>query len=438
MNGCNVFSAHPLLCLCVPSVCRLAALGLQRQALAQPLSVIPEAASPLGSHWQRRLPGGICSPVPEHNEAGTPTPTTSIWDLPPLPDERGVNEHSSDGSGSGAQMTGRMGRQARQAVRASPVITAEVTTSSPPPRPPLSSSLAPLLPAAWRSIRKAVPQLQAMLRQTRVSMALVMVMSAISLEAGDVWEAKRGLKRRQPQVPEQGNSEGATNTNATELTQEYVARAASLVRHVASLRELFASSPSGLPQEAAVMGLLSELRVARIQATAREVLRVRQRRLQGPAIASATAPNSNKELVGASLRSALGLPSLMLRKRRAAARSVGPDDPSAEACPLPGEEPSTDGKDELGAAGAPSAAAAATLAQLESRAQRYSLGFEALAASRLAARRQQRSAAATAVSGPAGIPALPSRRPKGGMKARRQAQAHVDCEMWKKSLQSLA
>ena len=437
MNGCNVFSAHPLLCLCVPSVCRLAALGLQRQALAQPLSVIPEAASPLGSHWQRRLPGGICSPVPEHNEAGTPTPTTSIWDLPPLPDERGVNEHSSDGSGSGAQMTGRMGRQSRQAVRASPVITAEVTTSSPLPRPPLSSSLAPLLPAAWRSIRKAVPQLQAMLRQTRVSMALVMVMSAISLEAGDVWEAKRGLKRRQPQVPEQGNSEGATNTNATELTQEYVARAASLVRHVASLRELFASSPSGLPQEAAVMGLLSELRVARIQATAREVLRVRQRRLQGPAIASATAPNSNKELVGASLRSALGLPSLIL-KRKAAARSVDPD-PSAEARPLPDEEPWKEPwKDELGAAGAPSAAAAATLAQLESRAQRYSLGFEALAASRLAARRQQRSAAAAAVSGPAGIPALPSRRPKGGMKARRQAQAHVDCEMWKKSLQSLA
>ena len=142
--------------------------------------------------------------------------------------------------------------------------------------------------------------------------------------------------------------------------------------------------------------------------------------------------------MGASLRSALGLPSLMLRKRRAAARSADPADPSAEACPLPGEELSADGKDELDAAGAPSAAAAATLAQLESHAQRHSLGFEALAASRLAARRQQQAAAAAAVSGPAGIPALPSQRLKGGMKARRQAQAHVDKEMWKKSLQSLA
>ena len=409
-------------------------MGLQRQALAQPLGVIPEAAAPPGSLWQQRLPGGICCPVPEHNDAGTPT--TSIWVLPPLPEERCVKECLSDGSGSGALMAGRLGRQARQAV-----VTAEVTTSSspPPPRPPpLTSSLGPLLPAAWRSIRKAVSQLQAMLRQTRVSMALVMVMSAISLEAGDVWEAKRGLKRRQPQVPEQGNSEGATSTNATELAQQYVARATSLVQHVASLRELFASSPSGLPEEAAVMDLLSRLRVARIQATAREVLRVRQKRLQGPAASSASVSDSNKqELVGASLRLALGLPSLML-KRKAAARSVDPD-PSAEARPLPDEDPWKEPwKDELGAAGAPSAAAAATLAQLESRAQRYSLGFEALAASRRAARRQQRSAAAAAVSGPAGIPALPSRRPKGGMKARRQAQAHVDCEMWKKSLQSLA
>ena len=416
---------------------RLAVLGLQMQALDLPLSMIPEAAAPfVGQRLQRQPPGrGLRSSVPGDDGAGT---STLVWNLPPPPDERCAAERSSDGSGRDALAAGRLGRQALHAVRASsPISNSEITTS-----PSHPSSLAPpplLLSAAWRSIcTVAIPQLQAMLRQTRVSMALVMVMSAISLEAGDVWEARRGLKR-QPLAPEAGNRKHAANGITEQQVQNHAARATSLVRHVASLHELFASSPSGLPDEAAVMGLLRELRVARIQAAAREMLQARLRRLQTPAaLSSSAAGSSHKESVGASSRSALGLPSLMLRKRGTAARGIA--NPSTGAGFSPIEEPSADGHDdELGAAGAPSAAAASILEQLASRAQQYSRGFAALSANRRAARKQQQAVVTAAVvSGPAGIPALPSRRPRGGMKARRQAQAHLDKEMWKKSLQSLA
>ena len=414
---------------------RLAVLGLQMQALDLPLSMIPEAAAPfVGQRLQRQPPGrGLRSSVPGDDGAGT---STLVWNLPPPPDERCAAERSSDGSGRDALAAGRLGRQALHAVRASsPISNSEITTS-----PSHPSSLAPpplLLSAAWRSIcTVAIPQLQAMLRQTRVSMALVMVMSAISLEAGDVWEAKRGLKR-QAQAPEQGSRKHVAET--TEQTQERVARAASLVRHVASLRKLFASSsPGGLPDEAAVMGLLRELRVARIQAAAREMLRVRLKRLQTPTASfAAAAGSSEKGSVGASCRSVLGLPSLMLRKRSTAVHSAA--DLSTDVGFPPGEEPAADGHDELGAAGAPSAAAASILDQLASRALQYSRGFAALSANRRAARMQQQAVVTAAVvSGPAGIPTLPSRRPRGGMKARRQAQAHLDKEMWKKSLQSPA
>ena len=122
-----------------------------------------------------------------------------------------------------------------------------------------------------------------MLRQTRVLTALVEVMSAISLEAGEVWEARRRLKRLLKITAAEGRwqrgDEGSGGNNvgsASSIRQGAgtekqrgvaAARSASLIQHVASLRGIFLSAPGvdGQPEEAAVMALLSKLKIAGIR-----------------------------------------------------------------------------------------------------------------------------------------------------------------------------
>ena len=85
--------------------------------------------------------------------------------------------------------------------------------------------------------------------------------------------------------------------------------------------------------------------------------------------------------------------------------------------------------------------------QMGLRANRYLAGFGAV--SRRFASRQpppQQQGTPEAAAAPIGIPALPPRKkkhasnpkPKGGMKARRQAQAQVDEKKWKATSRLLA
>ena len=329
-----------------------------------------------------------------------------------------------------------------------------------------AAAASPLLPAVWRGIGQAVPQLRAMLRQTRVATALVMVMSAISLEAGEVWEARRRLKKllktaeetADRQRKDNGGSEGlavaarSSPKDAAVVEEQRVAaaaRATSLCRHVASLRSLFLSSPGGQPEEEAVMGLLSELKVARIRAAARAALHISSARQLSASAGGGGSPLRHM--------SALGLPSLALRKRIASPKTSASSSEASsaersltaaeEASMVTDDDTSINGGSDLVIAPLPTAAATAELlVQVETRAQKYLAGFGAIsrrfAAAAASSFRPQDVAAAAAV--PVGIPALPPRRkltssrPKGGMKARRQAQAQVDEKTWKATSRLLA
>ena len=144
--------------------------------------------------------------------------------------------------------------------------------------PQAASSLP--LSAVRRGIRHVMPQLQMMLRRTRTSMALVEAMSAMTLEAGEVWEARRQLKvtaaaEGQRQRGGDGRSASAIHPSSTASSHqgaavqkqrdEAAARSASLLQHVASLRELFRTAPKGEPKVEAVMALLSDVKAARIR-----------------------------------------------------------------------------------------------------------------------------------------------------------------------------
>ena len=174
-----------------------------------------------------------------------------------------------------------------------------------------AASSSPQLPAIWRGISQVVPLLRAMLRQTRISTALVMVMSAISLEAGEVWKARRQLKQL-PKVVAAGErsqrddeSDGDGNEVPTffhmssqqlasgdktqrdrrgteEEQQRASAQLASLLQHVASLRQLFLSAPDGQPEEAAVMALLSDLKASHTRVAATEDPSAASRRRRPP------------------------------------------------------------------------------------------------------------------------------------------------------------
>ena len=141
-------------------------------------------------------------------------------------------------------------------------------------------------------------------------MALVEAMSAMTLEAGEVWEARRQLRtaaaeeRRQrgdgrssSAIHPSGTSshQGAAVQNQRDVAKERwqqqgdggpttaihssshlgvgvgkqrdvaAARSASLLQHVASLRELFRTAPKGQPKEEDVMALLSDVKAACIR-----------------------------------------------------------------------------------------------------------------------------------------------------------------------------
>ena len=479
----------------LPSHRRLAAL--QQPAFGRPLSAIPEAVSPRGAG---NLPPGsrAGSPLLLGGSRGS---TPSSVESPPSLDwgDREITSLGEEDAGEGPQL---------------PLAATSVA----------ADAASPLLPAVWRGIGQVVPQLRAMLRQTRVATALVMVMSAISLEAGEVWEARRRLKRllkvtaaeqRWQQGDDVGSSAVAVHTTGVHTSDPHsagiekqrdtaAARSASLLQHVTSLNELFLSALDGQPEEAAVMALLSELKVARIRAAARGALGARQQRID-------SASNGPASGMGpAAPRSALGLPSLALRKRVASPKTSASFSSETGAAELLLEETDkelpvlTAGDDDLLSEMSSSAAAAtaAILGQLESRALKYSRAFEsfstrlvnAAAASaaaggavslevamaqqqqqmesrasrylagfgavsrRFASRQppppQQQGAPGAALAGPEaaaaapiGIPALPPRKkkqapskpkPKGGMKARRQAQAQVDEKKWKATSKFLA
>ena len=121
-------------------------------------------------------------------------------------------------------------------------------------QPPLNmpaSCAAPSLPlsAVRHGIRQIEPQLQTMLRQTRTLTALVEVMPAISMVAGEAWEARRRLKRRlkitacsgwQRGDEGSGSNAGPRTTSSrqgagTEKQRGMAAaRSASLIQHVVS------------------------------------------------------------------------------------------------------------------------------------------------------------------------------------------------------------
>ena len=151
-------------------------------------------------------------------------------------------------------------------------------------RGPPAAAASPSLTSVRRGIVRVAPQLQAMLHQTRTSTELVMVMSAISLEAEKVWEARQRLRKsinvtaveKQWQQGSDRGSGGSTSAvsnlswhSACAAVEKQrattAARSASLLQHVATLLELFRLAPGGQPDGEAVTALLSELKAARIQ-----------------------------------------------------------------------------------------------------------------------------------------------------------------------------
>ena len=146
----------------------------------------------------------------------------------------------------------------------------------------LPAASSPTLSAVRRSIGQIEPQLQTMLRQTRISTALVAAMSAISLEAGAAWEARQRLKRllkitaaeARWQLGDANNVGGSAyavpatpsrqSTGTEKQRSMAAAQSSTLLQHMASFRDLFQSAPDGQPEEEAVLALLGNLkRVAR-------------------------------------------------------------------------------------------------------------------------------------------------------------------------------
>ena len=464
---------------------RLAAL--RQPSFGRPLTAIPEVVSPRGASSLLTSRRAVSPLLLGGSRSSTPS---SVERPPSLDWGDGEITPCEEGAVGGPQR---------------PVAAAASGASS-------------LLPAVWRGIGQVVPQLRAMLRQTRVATALVMVMSAISLEAGEVWEARRRLKRLLKVTAAEerwqlqsggdiGGSAAVVHTTDVHTSSQQgadiqkqrdtaAARSASLLQHVASLNELFLSVFDGQPEEEAVMALLNELKVARIRTAAREAFGIRQQRLSVQPAGTRPAP----------VKSALGLPSLALRKRVAPPKasassseaSLGPPTEADKELPASITAGGSE-EDLLAPSSAAAAATAAILGQLESRALLYSRAFESFSArffnaaataasaaagggaeslevavaqqqqqmeshasrylagfgavSRRFASRQLQLAAGSpgpppaeaVVAAPLGIPALPPRKkkqskpkPKGGMKARRQAQAQVDVKKWKTTSRLLA
>ena len=348
-----------------------------------------------------------------------------------------------------------------------------------------------LLPAVWRCIGRIVPQLRGMMRQTRVSMALVMAMSAIGLEAGDLWEARRKLRRHLqvaaaeqrwggPSTGGSGKRELREESAFKDLRDTVASRATVLQHHTAALGYLLvpsSSSPDGLPKEEDVLALLKEVKVARIRASAKIALGLRR---PLPALSSSFA---------LSAKPVLGLPVLSLRLSKTQtlpSAITSPEHPIAEVGFQLGDLCDQDDNADAYIPGAPSAKATAALGQLEhsvlvyshqashkdgaemtilrpevshpaptgpedvqGRKLRYLASFKEMTERVRKGRHRQLAASPATTSidkwaSPAphkpagGVTALPVRKPKGGMKARRRAQAQIDESKWKKTSALLA
>ena len=316
----------------------------------------PEASGspPVLVSDEERSPGDERGAYPDEgrNHPGQGAPP--LVDLPPIPG-RGAAPVPSTAlrAGSHQEISPRM----------SP-------SCADPSEPGNSAAKDVSLTSVWSSIQLVVPQLKAMQAQQRTSMALIKVMSAITLEASDVWEAER---------------------------------VESLCRHLAALQELLSSDT--LPEESAVLGVLSDLKVSRIRTMAKAALSYKQLK--------ATAKKGVSNLT---FRSALGLPSLQLRKKETKVKAV--DDRAADG--------------EAGEGSVPPMMSPAILEQVQLRAAQYTSGFSAIA-KRHASRQAAVAAKAASVSCPTWLPALPKQRPKKAMNARHRAQAQVDEATWKAS-----
>ena len=222
----------------------------------------------------------------------------------------------------------------------------------------------------WRSIGNVVSQMKAMQQQICVSAAILKVMSAISAEASDVQEAKRKIKDRSGHV---AKAEIGASVTRVQLEE----RLSCLREQVASLQDLLASERP--PSEQEVFEVLSKLKVSRIKAIATAAMSFKRLK-----------PMTDKDTKSLTFRSALGLPSLQLRKRDV--KAVSED-----------KGPSVDlGMD------TPTPVSPAILEEIQARALQYSSSFSSFASAH--ANRLAGIPLKTGKAAPMGIPSLPKQR----------------------------
>ena len=207
------------------------------------------------------------------------------------------------------------------------------------------------LPAVWRSISDVVSQMKAMQQQVNISAAIHKVMSAILTEVAEVLEVKRKIKEDLAK----GGRNLETELEASIARTKLGNRLSDLRQQVAAMQELLASDRP--PSEQDVLDVLSKLKVSRIKTIAAAAL-------------SYSRFNSTADKGSKTIRSALGLPSLQLRRREA--KTIG-------------EEFSAEGP--TGGLDSPLPTAPDVFEQIQARALRYSSSFSAVA-SRYASRQQ--------------------------------------------------
>ena len=240
--------------------------------------------------------------------------------------------------------------------------------------------MASALPAVWRSIGGVVSQMKAMQQQVNVSASIHKVMSAILTEAAEVLEAKRKIKEDLAK----GGHKVEAELEASNARMKLENRLSDLRHQVAKMLELLASETP--PSEQEVLDVLSDLKVSRIRTMATAVLSLN--RLNSIA---------DKGIKAITKKSALGLPSLELRRK----------EPKANGGDMSSEGP-------LGGLNSPSLTSPDVLEQIQARALHYSRSFSAIASMR-ASHHQ-----ANLPRQPMGIPSLPGQR---DMKSKRKAQA---------------
>ena len=222
----------------------------------------------------------------------------------------------------------------------------------------------------WRSIGNVVSQMKAMQQQISVSAAILKVMSAISVEASEVQEARRKMKEDLDRAGHNVKAELGASVARVQLDK----RLSCLREQVTCLQDLLASER--LPNEQEVLEVLSKLKVSRIKTIATAALSF-----------NSLKPTANKDTKSLTFRSALGLPSLKLRKRDVKAIGAPSGDLSMDT---------------------PTPVSSAVLEDIEARALQYSSSFSAFALAH--ASRRASLPRKTGQETPMGIPSLPKQR----------------------------